>query len=100
MKTLNEDLKNKIKSWISPLPEHLQSLVWEALRVTENTDASFNPHASDFSELLMWHLSPAGRFFWSSVDQITDYFWRQEWQALDAGKEVEIEVIFTPEMAA
>ena len=78
MKTLNKDLKHKIEVWISPLPDSLQELVWEALRATENTDASFNPHANDFSELLMWHLSPAGRFYWSSVNQLTEYFWNRQ----------------------
>ncbi|MCB9284705.1 MAG: hypothetical protein H6563_11570 [Lewinellaceae bacterium] len=100
MKTLNDTLKNKIETWISPLPEHLQTLVWEALRATENTNASFNPYANDFSELLMWHLSPAGRFFWSSVNQITDYFWKLEWKRLDDTPEARPEEAYVPELAA
>lgn len=79
MKTLNPELKARIEVWLAPLPEKFQGLVWKALRDTAKAGVPFNTHANDFSELFLWHLSPAGNMFWDSVNQTTEYFWKLQW---------------------
>jgi len=77
MKKLTEALTQKIQGWLKPLPENLQSSVWEALSVTEKAGVHFNERATNFSELFFWHLTPPGSFYWECIHKVTEFFQKQ-----------------------
>ena len=100
MKPLHPEMVKRIEVWLAPLPEESKELVWQALRNAERYGIPFNPHASDLSELFLWHLSPAGHPFWQLVDQTTDYFWQCAFELLEEDSPEEMQDIFQHESAA